>query len=85
MDVLVGGRRCHQVGRICMDQFMFAVDVNRIRALNPAEPVEYGDVVTLIGADGNDEITMDDMAALRHTINYEVACNFGMRLEKLYV
>ena len=39
----------------------------------------------IIGRDGDAEITMDEMAALRGTINYEVACGFGMRLEKVYV
>ena len=35
--------------------------------------------------DGDAEITMDEMARLRGTINYEVACGFGMRLDKVYV
>ena len=85
MDVIVNGSRCRQVGRICMDQFMFAVDVNNARAYRPAKPVEMGDVVTVIGRDGDEEITADEMAKLRDTINYEVVCDFGMRLEKVYV
>lgn len=84
MDVIVGGGRCRQVGGICMDQFMFAVDVNSARAYRPSRPVEYGDVVTLIGADGDELIGADEMARLRNTINYEVVCDFGMRLEKIY-
>lgn len=84
MDVIVGGGRCRQVGSICMDQFMFAVDVNSARAYRPSRPVEYGDVVTLIGADGDELIGADEMAGLRNTINYEVVCDFGMRLEKIY-
>jgi alanine racemase len=84
MDVIVGGGRCRQVGSICMDQFMFAVDVNSARAYRPSRPVEYGDVVTLIGADGDELIGADEMARLRNTINYEVVCDFGMRLEKIY-
>lgn len=84
MDVLTGGVRCRQVGNICMDQFMFAVDVSGARSYRPARPVEYGDVVTLIGADGDERITADEMARLRDTINYEVVCDFGMRLEKIY-
>ena len=85
MDVIVNGARCRQVGRICMDQFMFAVDVNNARAYRPAKPVQMGDVVTVIGRDGDEEITADEMAKLRDTINYEVVCDFGMRLEKVYV
>ena len=41
-------------------------------------------MVTLVGRDGDEEITMDEMAELRGTINYEVACNFGMRLDKIH-
>ncbi len=84
MDVLVDGTRCRQVGNICMDQFMFAVDVNTTRSYRPTRPVEYGDVVTILGADGKECITAEEMAGLRNTINYEVVCDFGMRLEKIY-
>jgi alanine racemase len=85
MDVLVNGERCRQVGRICMDQFMFAVAVNNIRAYRPTRAVEYGDVVTILGRDGDEMISADDMAARRDTINYEVVCDFGLRLQKIYV
>lgn len=85
MDVIVGGHRLPQVGNICMDQFMFAVDVNTTRTYCPTPEVRVGDVVTLVGADGDERIGADEMARLRGTINYEVVCNFGQRLEKLYV
>ncbi len=85
MDVLVNGERCRQVGRICMDQFMFEVSVNNVRAYRPTRAVEYGDVVTVLGSDGDEFISADDMAAKRDTINYEVVCDFGLRLEKVYV
>ena len=39
----------------------------------------------IVGRDGDAEITMDELARLRGTINYEVACGFGMRLDKVYV
>ena len=84
MDVVVNGTRCRQVGNICMDQFMFAVDVNGARSYRPTRPVEYGDVVTILGADDDERITAEEMASLRNTINYEVVCDFGMRLEKIY-
>lgn len=84
MDVLVDGMRCRQVGNICMDQFMFAVDVNGARAINPSKPVSYGDVVTVMGRDGDDRISADDIAELRGTISYEVVCDFGMRLQRVY-
>ncbi len=85
MEVLVGGGRARQVGNICMDQFMFAVDVNTTRPYCPTRPVAEGDVVTIIGRDGEQEITADDQAALRGTINYEVVCDFGLRLQKVFV
>ena len=85
MDVLVHGKRVRQVGNICMDQCMFAVDTNPVRSYRRQEPVEEGDLVTIIGEDGNERITADEMADLRGTINYEVTCNFGMRMEKVYV
>ena len=84
MEVLCNGQRLSQVGRICMDQAMFAVDVNTNR-LTPTYPVAYGDEVVIMGEDGGQRITADDLAALRDTINYEVTCDFGLRLEKVYV
>ena len=85
MDVLVHGKRERQVGNICMDQCMFAIDTNPVRSYRRSQPVEEGDLVTIIGEDGSECITADEMADLRGTLNYEVTCNFGMRLEKVYV
>lgn len=85
MDVLVHGTRCPQVGNICMDQSMFAVDVDTTRAARPMDEVHYGDLVTVMGADGDERITAEEIAGLRGTINYEVTCNFGARLEKVYI
>lgn len=85
MDVLTRGDRVRQVGNICMDQFMIAVDTAGTHANKPAHEICYGDVVTLIGKDGDQEITVDEMADLRETINYEVVCNFGARLDKVYI
>ena len=85
MDVLTRGDRVRQVGNICMDQFMIAVDTAGTHANKPAHEIRYGDVATLIGKDGDQEITADEMADLRETINYEVVCNFGARLDKVYI
>lgn len=85
MDVIVNGTRCPQVGNICMDQTMFAVPPASVNPFAPSTRVGYGDVVTLIGQDDDEAITLDDMARTRRTINYEVACDFGLRLEKIYV
>jgi alanine racemase len=59
-----------------MDQFM--VD------LGP-DPAEVGDVVTLLGADGDERITADELAELIGTINYEVTARVPSRVPRLYV
>lgn len=82
MEVLYKGRRLRQVGNICMDQCMVAIQQ---MTAQPVEDAEIGELVTIVGRDGDAVITMDEMAALRGTINYEVACGFGMRLEKVYL
>jgi alanine racemase len=76
MRVLVGGKRCQQVGRVCMDQLM--VEVQR------GVTSHRGDEVVLVGEQGTEAIPMDEVAELAGTINYEMACAFGMRLERVY-
>jgi len=76
MEVLIGGQRCRQVGRICMDQFM--VEVPR------GMTVSRGDEVVLVGTQGSERITLDDLADSAATINYELSCSFGARLERVY-
>lgn len=82
MDVLYRGQRIRQVGNICMDQCMVTIQQTPARQMPEAE---VGDLITIVGKDGDAVITMDEMARLRGTINYEVACGFGMRLEKVYI
>ncbi len=82
MDVLYRGQRIRQVGNICMDQCMVAIQQTPARQMPEAE---VGDLITIVGKDGDAVITMDEMARLRGTINYEVACGFGMRLVKVYI
>ena len=82
MDVLYRGQRIRQVGNICMDQCMVAIQQTPARQMPEAE---VGDLITIVGKDGDAVISMDEMASLRGTINYEVACGFGMRLEKVYI
>jgi len=76
MEVIIGGKRCRQVGRVCMDQFM--VEVPR------GTTVHEGDEVVLVGVQGDERITLDDLAETAGTINYELSCSFGMRLERVY-
>lgn len=73
-EVLLGGKRCPIVGRVCMDQFMAdATDTD----------VSPGDVATLIGSDGNEVITADDIAALTGTIGYEIVCGISERVPRV--
>lgn len=81
MDVLFRGSRVQQVGNICMDQFMVAITETSKRQMPEAE---IGDAMTIIGRDGDEQITADEHARLRGTINYEVVCDFGLRLERVY-
>jgi alanine racemase len=77
MKVLVGGVECRQVGRVCMDQLMLEVP----RGLE----VRVGDEAIVVGMQGTARATMEDQAAVLGTINYEVACGYGARLERRYV
>lgn len=81
MDVLFRGARVRQVGNICMDQFMVAITQTSQRQMPEAE---IGDVMTIMGREGDESITADEHARLRGTINYEVVCDFGLRLERVY-
>ena len=74
--VLIGGKRAEITGRICMDQFM--IDVTHL------EDVKRGDVVTVLGEDGGEEITADCLASLWGTVNYEVLCGIGERVPRVY-
>jgi alanine racemase len=72
--VLVDGEFCPIVGRVCMDMFMIRL------------PKEYkpGQLVTLIGRDGDKEITLQDAADYVDTIHYEVSCLFSERITRIY-
>ncbi len=73
--VLIRGRRAPIVGRVCMDQFMCDVsDIDGVRS---------GDVVTLIGKDGDESITADGIAALTGTIGYEIVCGISSRVPRV--
>lgn len=74
-EVLLHGKRARIVGRICMDQFM--IDVTDI-----PEAASH-DTVTLIGSDGDEKITADDVAALAGTIGYEITCGITSRVPRV--
>lgn len=83
IEVILEGQRCRQVGTICMDQSMIEIDMrtygNRAR-LNP----QIGDVVTIVGRQGDSVVTIDDMAHILGTISYEVAIGFSQRMPRIY-
>ncbi|MBS6666420.1 MAG: alanine racemase [Eubacterium sp.] len=74
--VLVRGQKAPIVGRVCMDQMM--VDVTDIKNVTRA------DIVTLIGKDGDAEITVEEIAVLAGTFNYEFVCDLGKRIPRSY-
>ena len=75
--VLVEGQRAPILGRVCMDQFM--IDVTDI-----SMPVCVGTPVTLIGTDGDACITMEELGRLSGRFNYELACDIGKRIPRIY-
>lgn len=75
-EVLIHGKRAKILGRICMDQMM--ADVSGI----PEAKAE--DEVVLIGSDGEDSITAEDIAAWSGTISYEILLSVGSRVERVF-
>ena len=75
--VLIHGRRCPILGRICMDQFM--VDVTDL------PQVHVFDDVTLLGTDGDERITAEMLGDLSGRFNYELVCNISKRVPRIYV
>lgn len=73
-EVLIHGKRAKIIGRVCMDQMM--CDVTGI-------DVKVGDIVTLIGTDGKETITADDIADIGNTIGYEIICNISKRVPRI--
>ncbi len=77
MQVLIRGQQVRQLGAITMDQMM--IDVSTV------PNVQAGEVVTLLGRDGDDEITADDWANAIGTISWEILCGFKHRLPRVTV
>ena len=76
-EVLIRGKRAKIIGRVCMDQFM--VDVTDI------PDVEAGDTATIFGTDGEETISVDEIAKKATTINYEIICNINSRVTRVYM
>ena len=77
MAVLVRGQRVPQIGAVTMDQLM--LDVSAVPNLRE------GEVVTLLGQDGNQMISADDWAATLGTISWEILCGFKHRLPRIAI
>lgn len=75
--VLIRGQKAPILGRVCMDQFM--VDVTDIKE------VKEGDAVTLLGKDGVESITMEELGEISGRFNYELACCIGKRVPRVYI
>ena len=76
-SVLIHGKRAKIVGRVCMDQFM--VDVTDI------PDVLIGDNVTLVGPDGDDCITCEEIGEISGRFNYEFLCCITRRVPRVYI
>ncbi len=75
--VLVGGRRVPVVGRVCMDQILVQLD--------DVPDATEGSEVVLLGEQGGNRISAEEIARLWGTINYEVVCGIGKRVPRTYV
>ena len=76
-EVLVRGRRAPIIGRVTMDVTL--VDVDGVPG------ADVGDEVVLFGRQGDEEITVDEVAGIVGTINYEVICGIGKRVTRVYI
>ena len=75
--VLIHGKKAPILGRVCMDQFM--VDISEIPG------VMEGDKVTLLGMDGTERITAEELGELSGRFNYEFVCDLGKRIPRVYI
>ena len=74
--VLINGKFADIVGRVCMDQFM--VNVTDIDC-------ETGDEVVLVGKQGDNELSMEEVSESAHSFNYELPCRVARRVPRVYV
>ena len=76
MEVLVKGKRVPQVGTICMD--MSLIDVSEV------PNVQIGDEVVIFGKQGEEVIQVEELAQKANTLPYEILCNVGKRVPRIY-
>ena len=75
-EMIVCGKRAKVIGRVCMDQSL--LDVTGI------DGVDENSVVTVIGRDGGEMVSVDEISELSGTINYEIVCLIGKRVPRIY-
>jgi len=75
-EVLLHGRRAPVVGRVCMDQTM--LDITEIPGVAP------GDTAVVLGKQGEEAITAEELGEKTGSINYEVVCKFSARIPRVY-
>jgi alanine racemase len=75
-EVIIKEKKYPIVGRVCMDQSMIDLGTD--------SDVQAGDIVTLIGREGNTEITVEDWAQKLKTISYEVTCQINSRVPRVF-
>lgn len=76
-EVLVCGRRAKIIGRICMDQFM--IDVTDI------DGAEIGSEIVLVGTQGDETLSMEEVSEKAHSFNYELPCRVARRVPRVYI
>ena len=75
--VLIRGIKCPILGRVTMDQIV--VDISRVKS------PQLGMTVTVLGKEGKQSISAEDLAVIAHTINYEIVCSLGNCLPRIYI
>lgn len=75
--MIINGKRVPVIGRVCMDQLM--LDVTDV------EDVREGSVVTVFGTDNSTEVSVNELAGIINTINYELICLVGKRVTRVYM
>ncbi len=76
-EMIIHGKRVKIVGRVCMDQLI--LDVSDVK------DVKEGDEVTVFGYEGNEYLSVDELAKKIDTINYEIVCLVGKRVPRIYL
>lgn len=76
IDVLINGRRCPQIGRICMDMCMADV--------SDCDEVKVGDIAVIFGHDGEEFIPVEELAEKAGSISYEMFCALSPRVPRIY-